>query len=343
MTRLLDRPLVVARQPGTVAAPQPEGPWIDSTPAAEHLRQHCAAVRLQLRWWGTSRTLSARQKSDLINDAGVDARFLRASKQIIDRAHPTLKLLTGIRGRITGTWRRLGLPFVEPGVRLIPRPLIPEFEQAMEFYRQELAAGVEELAEVFPGLLEAARDRLGRFFNPEDYPTDVRELFTVAWEYPSIEPPSYLLALDPGLYRRELKRAGERLDQALELAQSALTEEFGRLVEHLAERLTDAAGGRPKTFRDSSLENLLEFFGRFRQAGLRGGEDLDRLVGQAQDLVRGIRPNDLRQSEGLRERIAGDLARVGRQLETLMVDRPRRRIVRTGAGATTPAGEAVVA
>jgi hypothetical protein len=75
-------------------------------------------------------------------------------------------------------------------------------------------------------------------FNPEDYATAVRELFTVAWECRLIEPPSYLLALDPGLYCRELKRAGERL--------------------------TDAAGGRPKTFCDSSLENLFEFFGRFR-------------------------------------------------------------------------------
>jgi len=70
------------------------------------------------------------------------------------------------------------------------------------------------------------------------------------------------------------------------------------------------------------------------------GSNPDRLVGQAQDLVRGIRPRDLRQSEGLRERIAGDLARVGRQLETLLVDRPRRRIVRTGVDAP---GEAVVA
>jgi hypothetical protein len=51
-------------------------------------------------------------------------------------------------------------------------------------------------------------------FNPEDYATAVRELFTVAWECPSIEPPSYLLALDPGLYCRELKRAGERLTDA---------------------------------------------------------------------------------------------------------------------------------
>ncbi len=49
----------------------------------------------------------------------------------------------------------------------------------------------------------------------------------------------------------------------MELARSALTKELGRLVEHLAEQLTDAAGGRPKTFRDSSLENLFEFFGRF--------------------------------------------------------------------------------
>jgi len=45
----------------------------------------------------------------------------------------------------------------------------------------------------------------------------------------------------------------------VELARSALTKELGRLVEHL----TDAAEGRPKTFRDSSLENLFEFFGRF--------------------------------------------------------------------------------
>lgn len=75
-------------------------------------------------------------------------------------------------------------------------------------------------------------------FNPEDYATAVRELFTVVWECPAIGPPSYLLALDPRLYCRELKRAGEQL--------------------------TAAAGGRPKTFRDSSLENLFEFFGRFR-------------------------------------------------------------------------------
>ena len=125
----------------------------------------------------------------------------------------------------------------------------------------------------------------------------------------------------------------------MELAQSALTEEFGRLVSHLAERLTDDAGGRPKTFRDSSLENLLEFFGRFRQLAVRNGDDLERLVEQAQDLVRGIRPQDLRQPGQLRERIASDLVRVGQDLESMLVERPRRRIVRTGIAVR--AGEGV--
>jgi hypothetical protein len=314
---------------------------INATPAAEHLRQHCAAVRLQIRWWGTSRTLSADQKSELVGAAGVDARLLRASKQIIDRSHPTMRLLSGVRNRITGTWRRLGLPYVEPGVRLIPRALIPEFEQSMELYRQELRAAVEELAEAFPGLLATARDRLGRFFNPGDYPAEVRELFTAAWEYPSIDPPSYLLALDPGLFRREQQRVSQRLDEAVELAQAALTEEFGRLVTHLAERLSDESTGQRKTFRDSSLENLLEFFGRFRQAGLRSSEDLEALVGQAQDLVRGIRPRELRESGDLRQRIARSLGQVGQRLEDLMVDRPRRRIVRTGLAVR--ASEGVVA
>ena len=330
MNARLNHSLVASRQGAAT---------INASPAADNLRDRCAAVRLQIRWWGTSRTLSPLQKSDLIGDAGVDARLLRASKQIIDRAHPTMRLLAQVRTRITSTWRRLGLPFVEPGVRLVPRELVPEFEQAMELYRQELRAGVEELAEAFPGLLEAASQRLGRFFNPGDYPDDVRELFTVAWDYPSIEPPSYLLSLDPALYRREMRRASERLDQAVELAQSALTEEFGRLVSHLAERLTDDAGGRPKTFRDSSLENLLEFFGRFRQLAVHNGDDLERLVEQARDLVRGIRPQDLRQPGQLRERIASDLVRVGQDLESMLVERPRRRIVRTGIAVR--AGEGV--
>ena len=57
----------------------------------------------------------------------------------------------------------------------------------------------------------------------------------------------------------------------MELARSALTKELGRLVEHLAEQVTDAAGGRPKTFCDSSLEKLFEFFGRFCRMTCVGG------------------------------------------------------------------------
>ena len=48
----------------------------------------------------------------------------------------------------------------------------------------------------------------------------------------------------------------------------------------------------------------------------------------AQRIVRGVEPQGLRDSDALRQRVASDLARVGSSLDDLLVDRPRRRIVR---------------
>ena len=64
--------------------------------------------------------------------------------------------------------------------------------------------------------------------------------------------------------------------------------------------------------------------------------------------MRGVAPQDLRDSEGLRREVAGQLARVQSSLDDLLVDRPRRRILRPAAAArggrrdatwsSTPAG-----
>jgi hypothetical protein len=45
--------------------------------------------------------------------------------------------------------------------------------------------------------------------------------------------------------------------------------------------LTGLHDGQPKVFRDSAVENLREFFGRFRRLNIRSSPDLDELVQQA--------------------------------------------------------------
>src|SRR6185312_579831 len=153
------------------------------------------------------------------------------------------------------------LPFPEPGVRLIRRDKIDEFVNLMGEFRAELADAVADLDRHFGELKQAAAERLGRLFNPGDYPETLIGLFDVSWDFPSMEPPDYLQELNPALYEAERARVAARFDEAVHLAEQAFLDEFAKVVGHLSERIAGASG-TPKVFRDSAINNLSEFFER---------------------------------------------------------------------------------
>ena len=113
------------------------------------------------------------------------------------------------------------------------------------------------------------------------------------------------------------------------MAERAFLEELSRLVGQLTERLSGDEDGKPKVFRDSAVGNLKEFFERFRELDVRSNAELDELVGRCLRAVDGVDPQDLRDAADVRRRVAGQLASVGSALDGLLVDRPRRRILRT--------------
>jgi hypothetical protein len=117
------------------------------------------------------------------------------------------------------------------------------------------------------------------------------------------------------------------------MAESAFREEFAKLVGHLSGRISGAGDdGKPMIFRDSAVGNLHEFFERFRSLNVSSNDQLDDLVAQAQQAVRGIAAKDLRESGDIRQQVASQLSRVQSALDGMLVDRPRRRIIRP----TTP-------
>jgi len=302
---------------------------------AERLRRTAAAVRVHFTWWGVHRTLTAQQKEEAGDAYGADSRLLSAGKKIIDVRHEAFRRLTSLRTQIVGYWRGLTLPYVEPGVRLIRQADIEAFVQAMASYRDQLRQAEADLDAVYDQIKADARRRLGRLYNPADYPAEVRGLFAVEWDFPAVEPPAYLLRLSPEVYRQEQERVARRFEEAVQLAEQTFVAEFGRLVSHLTERLADGEGGQRRVFRDSVISNLKEFFSRFRDLNLGSSAELDRLVEQAQRLVGGVAPQDLRDDGGLRQRVAAQMAQVQSRLEAMTVEQPRRRIVRAAA---TPNG-----
>jgi hypothetical protein len=287
-----------------------------------------AAVRIAFTWLGCRKTLTPDQKSEAADTFGASHEYMSAAKKLLDTSHPSFKAVTAVRGRILAFWKGLSLPYPEPGIRLIRVDDVQSFQVQMTTLQAELAEAVEELDKRYDELKAAARRRLGRLYNPSDYPSSLRDLFAVSWDFPSFEPPSYLRQISPELYEQESRRIAAKFEEAVQLAEQAFTVVFSMLVSHLTERLSGKVDGKEKIFRDSAIENLTEFFERFRGLNVRSNEDLDRLVASAQQIVRGVQPQQLRDNQSLRQQIATQLSSVQSQVEGMLVDRPRRNILR---------------
>jgi hypothetical protein len=304
------------------AAPSP------STTAVQRLRASMGAVRVSFTWLGVRRTLSPQQKLQAAESFGAERDYLSAGKKLLDTSHPAFKAVTTIRGRTVAYWRSLTLPYPEPGIRLIRQDDVAAFTAQLTAFRQELAAAVQELELHYAELKSAASRRLGTLFNLSDYPPALTGWFDMSWDFPSVEPPDYLRQLHPRLYQEEAARMTAHFEEAVQLAEQAFTEELSTLIAHLIERLAGSEDGKPKVFRDSAVGNLREFFERFRHLDIRSSPELDELVRQAQQVVGGARPQPLREDPPLRQRVATQLSRVQSALDGLLVDRPRRAILR---------------
>jgi hypothetical protein len=297
--------------------------------SGNRLRASTAAIRLSFTWFGTRKTLTPQQKAQAADTFGAEGEFLSAGKKLIDTKHPDFKAVTSVRGRIVSYWRGISLPYPEPGMRLIRQDDVGPVNKQLMTLKADLQEAVDNLDRHFASLKSAARERLGSLYNSADYPDSLKGLFDVTWDFPSVEPPSYLQRLSPDLYEQECRRVTAQFDEAVQLAEQAFLQELSQLVSHLSERLSGTEDGKPKVFRDSVVENLTEFFERFRRLNVRSNDQLDEVIEQAQRVVRGVEPQALRDNVNLRNRVTNQFSSVQSVVDGLLVDRPRRNILRS--------------
>jgi len=286
------------------------------------------AARLSFQWFGITKTLSSDQKSQAAESFGAEGSFLNAGKRLLDTRHRRYRAVTAVKSRTQAYWRSVSLPFPEPGIRLIRQDSVDSFQQQLTRFQGQLREAVQSLEDQYVELKQSAQRRLGDLYNESDYPASLLGLFDVGWDFPSVEPPQHLRQLSPELYEEECRRVSARFEDAVALAEQAFVEELSSLVGHLTERLSGHDDGKPKIFRDTAVGNLREFFERFQSLNVRSNDQLEDLVQQCQATVTGVQPQSLRDDQSLRRRVATELSAVQSVLDGLLVDRPRRRIVR---------------
>jgi hypothetical protein len=330
-TSTTTEPTTSQNQPPRSTTQPTNTPVNQTTPnAAQRLRTTMAAVKLAFTWLGVRKTLAPEQRTTAARAFHADRELLSASKLILDLKHPAYRAVAAVRSEASSYWRTVTLPFPEAGIRLLPQNSLGMFATTMQTYRERLQEAARELAAQYDTMKSEAERRLGTLFNASDYPTTLDGLFDLEVTYPAIEPPAYLVSLHPEVYQQEQARVRERFESAVELAEQAFATELQRLTAHLAERLTGLHDGQPKVFRDSAVENLRQFFERFRRLNIRSSPELDMLVEEAQQVITGIEPQQLRDSVRLRQMVARDFEQIQASVGEMLVDRPRRNILRRG-------------
>ena len=296
--------------------------------AAQEMRASMGAVQLGFTWLGTQRKLEDRQTKQAADAFQADANRVRASKVLIDTKHPAYRAATMIRSQARSFLRGISLPYPQEGVRLIKLDDIDRFETNMVEFRTRLDEAVATLREHYDAIKADARDRLGALYNPADYPDTLDNVFSLKWEYPSIEPPQYLMNYNPALYQQQQALVQERFEQAVVLAEQAFGAQLQDLIAHLLDRLHGVDSGDTKRFANSTVENFAEFAAEFRRMNVRGNTQLEALINRAQAVVSGVDVKAIRTSGELRQTISEQMGEVRASLDTLLTNQPRRRVMR---------------
>jgi hypothetical protein len=288
---------------------------------AQRLRLSTAACRVRFTWLGIEEALTPALNARAARDLQAAPQFLRTAKRLLDAQHPAFRAVTALRGRIESYWRRLTLPFPEPGLRLIPLDQVEAFDRQMNDYRMRLRQAAIDLQRDYDPLRAEALRQLGPLYDAADYPADLADAFSCRWDFPNLDPHPNLSWLSPAIHQQEEYRAQARFEEAVRLTERLFFAEFRRLVAHLGERLAgDPAAGSPRVFRDGAVDNLVAFLARYRTFDVRTDDRLDELVDLVERTLDGVNPECLRHQPGLRRTVAARLSWVRASLAAMSED-----------------------
>ena len=116
------------------------------------------------------------------------------------------------------------------------------------------------------------------------------------------------------------------MDEARQLVILSLREEFTAMVERITERFTNGPDGKPKVFKNATVNNFYEYFEIFKKRNIFSDKQLAELVGGAQKILGGQSVETIRSNGHIKERIRSGMGEVEAAMAEIL-SRPRRKIV----------------
>lgn len=298
-------------------------PAVAQAPDGSRIPERTVCLVAELRRVGNRKKVSSAQV-----EVDADRDAISVSKTLLDA--PQLLAIVNFDTTIRRFITAHCLPsFFRGGVFLLPLVSLENVEAKLRDLQRERERLVEEFLADYPALVEQARARLRGLFESSDYPPveSVRQEFAFVWSYMAFEVPATLEAIDREIFNREREKAALHWDEAAANIQTLLRANMLELVNNMTERLAPTGDGQRKIFKNSLVSNLTEFLRNFDARNIADDTELARVVAQARELLSGVDPQLLRDSDNVRANVQNGFAQVRQELGSMLANRPVRRIV----------------
>lgn len=250
----------------------------------------------------------------------IDPEYMNNTKTKINRKH--LESINKVRNMAKTFIYKRSLPFKIPGIIFIPRDMIDTVDQQMQRYEREFQAEVTAFEHNYRQYIDEAQAKLGKLFNPLDYPRDIRNYFSFRWDFIHFSAPDQTQIISNEILQREQQKYQQTIEEFRETAITTLRTTFVEMVNHIVERLS----GERKIFKDSLIGNIREFINDFSALNITDDGELASAVEKCHRLLDGVSVDVIRNNDRFRLDIANKMSEVKSQLSAMMVSRPLRKI-----------------
>lgn len=290
-------------------------------------RVDMASVYMSLSVGGLSTRRGVSLEEGVAGDSGADESLLHLAKDILEAKE--LQEIDRLRGEMRRWLWTHGYPSkIRKGVYVLPLALVAPAVAFFEKKETELLALVEALVERYPAIKAEAKKKLGTLYAEGDYPSPaaLRGVFYVSYSFIALEVPGTLTTISKDLYARERQKALQRAEEERVAVVQALRVQFLELADHMAEMLTPGVDGKPRRFKESTLDNAREFFALFSARNIGGDATLEPLIQKANLLLAGVDAATLKKTPDLQKSIQAGFAQVKATLAEFVQIKPSRAI-----------------
>ncbi len=258
---------------------------------------------------------------DSLDKAETDSSEVRLKKHILDS--PEYKAILRVGEGFKDYMRRWAVPaLLRESVYLVPLDsvdrVVEERDRMLEEYEEKKAKFIA----VYPAQMKAAKTRLGKMYDPKNYPTveAMAASFYVTSRFLNFGVDEGLKSVDAALYEKERKAMLEENKEMFRKATQWLAESLAELTAKIADALKPSKDGKKRGLRVETTKKLVEFLEIFDSRNFENNTQLKSEVAKARKLLSGMDLEELKYDDKLKEQMRVSFAKLGESLSGLVSD-----------------------